>query len=81
MSTRVNYESFSNKHDGIDSSAKLSDGFTFKISIYEVAKEKQKESAGWFCGWQYFLTSVASFSLCFNGFQLESIYLNVHIGG
>ena len=45
MPTRVNYESFLNRHNSIDSSAKVSDGFTFKISIYEAAKEKQKESA------------------------------------
>ena len=42
---------------------------------------QQNKLTGWFCWWQWFLTVVASFSMYFNGFQLKSIHLNVHVGG
>ena len=57
ISTRVNYELFSNRYDGIDSFAMLSDGLNFKITsdsfnlrwslfVEFPIKEKQKESNG-----------------------------------
>ena len=59
-----------------------SGGFNFKITnvsfnlrwwlfVAFPIKENQKESAGWFFWWQYFLMTVASISLYFNGFSVR----------
>ena len=53
-SVRVNYESFSNRYNGIYSSAMLSEGFNFKITSDSfnlrwelfVASPKREESTG-----------------------------------